>query len=77
MLSEDNIRDVIRSRDDLSACGNDGINYQIMKAADPEGVRFMRTIIKATIKCRRGIGSWKETGTVLIYKKRECPDLKN
>jgi hypothetical protein len=77
MLSEDNIRDVIRSRDDLSACGNDGINYQIMKAAGQEGVKFMRAIIKATIKCRRVIGSWKEARTVLIYKKGERTDPKN
>jgi hypothetical protein len=26
MLSDDNIRDIIRSRDGLSASGNDGIN---------------------------------------------------
>jgi hypothetical protein len=32
MISEDNIRDIIRSRDELSASDNDGISYKIMKA---------------------------------------------
>jgi hypothetical protein len=49
MPSEDNIRDVIRSRDELSACGNDRISYRIMKAEGPEAMKFMRYIIKATI----------------------------
>jgi hypothetical protein len=53
ILSEDNIRAVIRSRDDLNACGNDGISYRIMKAAKPEAVKFMKRIIKATIQYGR------------------------
>jgi hypothetical protein len=42
MLSEDNIAQVIKSRQDLSACGVDGINYRIMKGAGSEGVKFMK-----------------------------------
>jgi hypothetical protein len=34
MLSLDSIQAAIRSRDDLSACGNDRISYTIMKAAN-------------------------------------------
>jgi hypothetical protein len=52
LFSDDNIRDVIRSRDDLSACGNDGIRYQIVKAAGPQRVKFMKHLIKATIQSR-------------------------
>jgi hypothetical protein len=77
MLSDDNIRAVIRSRDDLSACGNDGISYRIMKAAGQEAVKFMRRIIKATIRCGRVFDSWKDARTVLIYKKGERSDPKN
>jgi hypothetical protein len=71
MLSDDNIRAVIRSRDDLSVCGNDGINYRIMKTAVPEAVKFMKRIIKATIRCGRVFDSWKAARTVLIDKKGE------
>jgi hypothetical protein len=77
MLSDDNVRDVIRSRDDLSARGNDGISYQIVKAAGLQGVDFMKHIIKATIQSRRVLGSWKEARTVLIYKKEDRNDTKN
>jgi hypothetical protein len=51
MLSTENIQAVIRSRDELSACGNDDISYRIMKAAGPEGVKFMKRAIKPTIRC--------------------------
>jgi hypothetical protein len=77
MLSEDNIRDVIMSRDKLSASGNDGISYRIMKARDPEAVKFMICIIKVTIRCDRVMDSWKEARKVLIYKKGDRKDLKN
>jgi hypothetical protein len=77
MLSDDNILAVIRSRDDLSACGNDGISYKIMKTARPEAVKFMRRIIKDTIRCDRVFDSWKDARTVLIYKKGERSDPKN
>jgi hypothetical protein len=77
MLSDDNIRDVIRSRDDLGARGNDGISYQIVKAAGLQGVDFMKHIIKAIIQSRRVLGSWKEARTVLIYKKGDRSDPRN
>jgi hypothetical protein len=77
LLSENNIRDVIRSRDELSASDNDRISYRIMKARDPEVVKFMRYIIKTTIRCGRVMDSWKQARTVFIYKKRHREDLKN
>jgi hypothetical protein len=54
-LAENNIRDVIRSRDELSASGNDGVSHKITKARGAEAVKFMRYIIKATIRCDRVI----------------------
>jgi KaiC/GvpD/RAD55 family RecA-like ATPase len=77
MLSSDNIQAVIRSRDDLRVCGNDGINYMIIKAAGQARVKFMRHIIKATIRYRRVIDSWKGARTILIYKKGDRDDPKN
>jgi hypothetical protein len=50
MLSNANIQAVIRSRDDLSACGNDGTTYRTMKAAGPEAIKFMKPVCKATIR---------------------------
>jgi hypothetical protein len=60
MVEEKHIRDVINSRDDLSACGVDGVSYQLFKAAKQGSVEFMKHIIKASIKCGRVIISWKE-----------------
>jgi hypothetical protein len=77
MLSTENSSVIIRSRDELNACGNDGISYKIIKAAGPEAVKFMKRIIKATIRCDRVFDSWKEARTILICKKGERIDPKN
>jgi hypothetical protein len=77
ILSADNIRAVIRLRDDLSACGNDGISYRIMKPAGSKAIKFMKLIIKATIRCDQVFDSWKAARIVLIYKKGERTDSKN
>jgi hypothetical protein len=76
MLSQENIRDVIRLPDELSACGNDGITSRVMKAGDPEMVKFKRCTIKTTIRCGRMIDSWKEARTVLICTKSDHEALK-
>jgi hypothetical protein len=45
MLNEKNIEEVIKSRDDLSTCGVDGISYRIMKGAGAEGIKFMQHLV--------------------------------
>jgi hypothetical protein len=77
MLSSDNINAVIRLRDDLTLCGNDGSNYRIEKTMGPEKVKFTRHIIEGKIPCARVFDSWKEARTVLIYKKGDRDDPKN
>jgi hypothetical protein len=77
MLSRDDIKAVLRSRDDISACGNDDINYRIIKAAGPEAIKFMRRIIRATIRCGRVFESWKEPRIILICTKGDRQDPKN
>jgi hypothetical protein len=77
MLSDDNIRNVIRLRDDLSTRGNDGINYRTVKAFGPQRVEFIRHIIKAMIWNRQMPESWIEARIVLIYKKGDRKDPKN
>jgi hypothetical protein len=69
MLSADNIRAVTRSRHDLNAYGNDGISSKIRKAADPEAVKFVQRIIKATMRCGRVFDSWKAASPILFSKK--------
>jgi hypothetical protein len=77
MLSDNNQRDFIRSRDDLRARGNYGISYRVVKAAGPQEVKFIKHIIKAIIQSRRVLETWKEVRTVLIYKKGDRNDPKN
>jgi hypothetical protein len=77
MLSDDNIRDVIRLRDGFSVCGNDRISYRTVKAAGQQGVKFIRHIIKAMIQNCRMPESWMEAWTVLSYKKDNHKDTKN
>jgi hypothetical protein len=64
-VEEKHIRDVIKSRDDLSACGVDGVSYQLFKAAKQGSVEFMKHIITASIRCGRVMTSWKEARTIL------------
>jgi hypothetical protein len=69
MLSEDNIAQVIKSRQDLSACGVDGISYRIMKGAGRERVKFMKLLVRACIQSGKVINTWKEAKTILLHKK--------
>jgi hypothetical protein len=45
MLDDKTMEEVIKSRDDLSASGVDGISYQIMKGAGTAGVKFIRLLV--------------------------------
>jgi hypothetical protein len=51
MVEEKHIRNVINSRDDLSACGVDGVSHQLFKTARQGSIKFMKDIIKASIRC--------------------------
>jgi hypothetical protein len=53
MLDEKNIAEVIKSREDLSASGIDGIGYRVMKEAGTAGVRFMKLLVTASIRSGR------------------------
>jgi hypothetical protein len=77
ITNEANIKEVIQSRQDLSASGTDGIGNQILKAAKGAGVKFLKKIIETSVKCGRMITSWKQAKTILLYKKGEATDLAN
>jgi hypothetical protein len=53
IVEEKHIRDIINSRDDLGACGVDGVGFQLFKAAKQGNFEFMKHIIKASIRCGR------------------------
>jgi hypothetical protein len=50
VLNENNITEVIKSREDLSACGVDGISYRVMKVAGTEGVKFIQNSVRACLR---------------------------
>jgi hypothetical protein len=77
MLNERNIAQVIKSREDLSACGVDGISYRIIKGAGREGVNFMQLLIRACIRSGRVMTSWKEARTILLHKKGDREAIEN
>jgi hypothetical protein len=76
-LDEDKVAEVIRSRDDLSANGLDGISYRMIKGTGPEGVRFVRRLVRRIIKSGRVMTSWKEAKTILIHKKGDRDQIEN
>jgi hypothetical protein len=77
MLNEKNIGAVIRSRSDIGGVGTDGINNRILKTAGKEGIRFMKLITRACIRCGRIMESWKTAKTILIYKKGDRNETAN
>jgi hypothetical protein len=77
LLDEKKIAEVIKSRDDLSANGTDGISYRVIKAAGAEGVKFVRTLVRGIIKSGRVMKSWKEARTILIHKKGNRDEIGN
>jgi hypothetical protein len=77
MLSADNVQTDIRSRDCVSTCRSHSVIERIIKTAGPEPIKFMKRIIKATIRCGRVFESWKAARIILIYKKGERTHPKN
>jgi hypothetical protein len=77
MLNDRNIGEVIKSRQDLSASGIDGISYRIIKAADKEGVKFIKLLARTCIKNGKIIQTWKEARTILIHKKGDRDAIQN
>jgi hypothetical protein len=69
ILDEEKITEVIKSRDDHSANGIDGINYRVIKGAGPEGVKFVRTLVRGITKSGRVMSLWKEAKIIPIHKK--------
>jgi hypothetical protein len=69
MLDDRSIEKAIKSRQDLSASGTDGISSRIIKAAGKEEVKFIKLLVRACIKNGKVIKNWKEARMILIDKK--------
>jgi hypothetical protein len=68
MVEEKHIRDVMKSRDNLTACWVNGVSCQLSKAAKQGNIEFAKHIIKTSIRCGRAMTSWKEVRTILQPK---------
>jgi hypothetical protein len=77
VLNEKNIAEVIRSREDLSACGIDEISDRIMKGAGAEGISFIKNLVRGCIRSGRVISTWKEMTTILLHQKGDPDQIGN
>jgi hypothetical protein len=77
MSDEKNVVKVIKLGEDLSASGVDGISYRVMKAAGTEGVKFMKRLVRASIRSGRVISSWREAKTILMHRKGDRDEIEN
>jgi hypothetical protein len=77
MLDGKNIEAVINSRQDLRACGVDGISYRLIKSAKEGGVKFVRILVEAHVRNGKVLESWKEARTILLQKKGERDQIQN
>jgi hypothetical protein len=60
---------VIKSRQNFSANGVEGIGYRIVRAAEKEGLSFMRVLIGAYIRDGGIPDSWNQARAILPHKK--------
>jgi hypothetical protein len=77
MLDDKNIAAVINSRQDLSACGVDGVSSRIIKSAKEEAVKFVRPLTEACMRSGKVPSSSKEARIILLYKKGERDQIHN
>jgi hypothetical protein len=49
----------------------------VIKGAGPEGIKFVRTLVRGIMKSGRVMSSWKKAKIVLIYKKGNRDQIEN
>ena len=77
MTSEKKIKEIIATRNYISAHGKDGISNAIFRLAKKEASQLLSLIFKAIIITGHIPMSWKETKTIMIYKKDDPSLPKN
>jgi hypothetical protein len=61
----------LRSKNNLSALGPDGIGYLFLKPGWVPQIEFIRKVFKECVKAENAPDTWKHSHTVFIFKKGE------
>lgn len=77
VINEKFIKKIIRTRKKNSAAGPDGIPYVVFKEGGSHSVQFLADLFKSLINFKMIPPSWKESKTVLLFKKGEINDPHN
>ena len=77
MSNEKAILEIISSRNHLSAHGRDGLSNALFRLAKNESGKMFALLHKAILTCRHVPDSWKNTKTVMLYKKDDPSIPKN
>jgi len=76
IINKNNLLNIIKSRNHLSAHGKDSISNSIFKFYPTISIIFLQLIFKIILKFNYIPLSWKTTKTIMIYKK-DNPNLPN
>lgn len=77
MSEEETFKNVIQSRDWVSAHGPDGIGYWALRVIPELGSKMMTLLSKIIMKYKFIPTTWHESRTILLFKKGDPNDLKN
>ena len=77
ITNEKNISKIIASRNHLSAHGIDGLSNSLFRLAKKEASELFALIFKGIIQSRKIPSSWKNSKTIMIYKKDDPSLPKN
>jgi hypothetical protein len=65
------IKQIVRTRNNLSAIWLDGISYQVFKLGGDAAMKWMMKFFSKMIYEKRAPEIWKQARTVLLYKKTD------
>jgi hypothetical protein len=77
VLNGKGVADIIKSGEDLSACGVEGTSHRIRRGAGAEGIKFMKSIIGACLQSGRVIDTWKVAKTMLLHNNGYREQIEN
>ena len=71
MCNEKRIKEIISSRNHLSAHGKDGISNAIFRLAKKQSAKLFALLFKAILITKHIPLSWRRTKTIMLYKKND------
>jgi hypothetical protein len=77
MTDSVNIARCLRTKNNLSALGPDGIGYLFLKLGNSPMIEFIRQLFKRCVREGDVPDTWKQSKTVFLYKKGDSSDPKN